>query len=618
MPTAQPRKLPRKLRRPARNAFAIPRGIRSRPRPLTRIESSAQVSATLFLILRRMRVPLITLIMMYTISVFGLTLIPGQDVNGQPYRMGFFDAFYFMSYTATTIGFGEIPHPFTYAQRLWVLVTIYLTVIGWAYALASLFTLVQDKAFRQALRLQRFSRSVARLSEPFLLLAGYGKTGELLARSFDGLNRQMVIIDASESRIEELGMDTYQVDIPALAADARNPHHLAAAGLHHPLCEGVLAMTDDDEVNLAVTMAAALLRPDVAVVARTVSRVVADRMRAFGTPTVVNPFDRFGNHLRIALRAPASYQLLEWLEAGPGAPLPERGQPPVDGRWVVCGYGRFGREVIADLRAEGLLVTVIESSAAPVGTDGTELEGVRVVTGDASEPGILSRAGIEDAVAFIAGTDNDTTNLSLLAAARRLNPALFLAARQNARVNAPLFTAMHVDALLIPAEVVAHEVYAQLSTPLLWRFVQDMPAKGDAWAADVVARLQGHCGSNLQSLWRLQLIEDEAPALLGWLRSGEARIGDLLRDPDDRDRELPAVCLLVIRGDEAMLLPEKDFVVQLGDALLFAGDAAARRSLIITTLLDAAAEYVFYDRHIPSSWVWRQFTRKRALTAAGR
>jgi voltage-gated potassium channel len=240
------------------------------------------------------------------------------------------------------------------------------------------------------------------------------------------------------------------------------------------------------------------------------------------------------------------------------------------------------------------------------------------VTGDASEPGILSRAGIEDAVAFIAGTDNDTTNLSLLAAARRLNPALFLAARQNARVNAPLFTAMHVDALLIPAEVVAHEVYAQLSTPLLWRFVQDMPAKGDAWAADVVARLQGHCGSNLQSLWRLQLIEDEAPALLGWLRSGEARIGDLLRDPDDRDRELPAVCLLVIRGDEAMLLPEKDFVVQLGDALLFAGDAAARRSLIITTLLDAAAEYVFYDRHIPSSWVWRQFTRKRALTAAGR
>ena len=229
------------------------------------VDPSVQVSATVFLILRRMRAPLITLIIIFTVSVFGLTLIPGQDAEGQPYRMGFFDAFYFMSYTATTIGFGEIPHAFTYGQRMWVLVTIYMTVIGWAYALGSLLTVVQDKAFRQALRLQRFGRAVAHLSEPFLLIAGYGRTGELLARSFDGLGRQLVIVDASEARIEALDMDTYQVDIPALAGDARNPHHLAAAGLDHPLCEGVLAMTDDDEVNLAVTMATALLRPELPV-----------------------------------------------------------------------------------------------------------------------------------------------------------------------------------------------------------------------------------------------------------------------------------------------------------------------------------------------------------------
>ena len=60
--------------------------------------------------------------------------------------MGFFDAFYFMSYTATTIGFGELPYPFTDAQRLWVTITIYLTVIGWAYAIGSLLTLLQDRA----------------------------------------------------------------------------------------------------------------------------------------------------------------------------------------------------------------------------------------------------------------------------------------------------------------------------------------------------------------------------------------------------------------------------------------------------------------------------------------
>ena len=109
----------------------------------------------------------------------------------------------------------------------------------------------------------------------------------------------------------------------------------------------MLALTNDDETNLAVTMTAALLRPDLPVISRTVSTPIAERMRAFGTPTVVNPFDRFGEHLRLALNAPASYQLLTWLEAGPGAELPERGQPPTHGRWVMCGYGRFGREVTA-------------------------------------------------------------------------------------------------------------------------------------------------------------------------------------------------------------------------------------------------------------------------------
>ena len=58
--------------------------------------------------------------------------------------MGFFDAFYFMSYTASTIGFGELPHPFTEAQRLWVTISIYLTVIGWAYAIGSLLALFQE------------------------------------------------------------------------------------------------------------------------------------------------------------------------------------------------------------------------------------------------------------------------------------------------------------------------------------------------------------------------------------------------------------------------------------------------------------------------------------------
>jgi len=103
------------------------RPVRSRARRMPHA-SATQASETIFLVLRRMRTPLIVLIVIFAVSVLGLKLIPGQDAQGQPARMGFFDAFYIMSYTASTIGFGEIPHPFTYAQRMWVTVTIFLAV----------------------------------------------------------------------------------------------------------------------------------------------------------------------------------------------------------------------------------------------------------------------------------------------------------------------------------------------------------------------------------------------------------------------------------------------------------------------------------------------------------
>ncbi|SNS35559.1 Trk K+ transport system, NAD-binding component [Geodermatophilus pulveris] len=569
-----------------------------RARLLAAAASANRASETVFLVLRRMRAPLIVLIGIFSVSVVGLTLIPGQDDEGRPYDMGFFDAIYVMSYTATTIGFGELPYPWTYNQRMWVTVSVYLTVIGWAYAIGSLLGLLQDRAFRSALALQRFTRKVARLSEPFVLVAGYGRAGELLGHSMDALGRRVVVLDVDPERIDGLELESYHGDVPGLAADARDPGHLGVAGLDHPCCEAVVALTDDDEANLAVVMTTALLRPDVLVVARATTKVIAERMQVFGSPRVVNPFDLFGDHVQLALRAPASYQLLTWLESGPGAPLPPRGSPPRSGRWVVCGYGRLGRELTADLRAEGIDVTVIDPSPHEDAAD--------VVVAGGFEPGVLEAVGLHDAVGFVAGTDNDITNLSLVETARRANPDLFLAARQNRPSNAPLFAAMELDALLVPTEEVAHEVYAQLSTPLLWRFLRAMPALGDDWAAEVVDRLTELCGHQLQALWKVRLTEREAPALTSWLASGQARLGALLRNPEDRDEPLHAVPLLLLRGEDATLAPDPGHVLAPGDELLLAGWPAARRALETTLLVDAVREYVVTGRRVPSGWLWRR------------
>ncbi|CCH87687.1 Putative K+ transporter with a NAD-binding domain [Modestobacter italicus] len=591
-------------RRPAMGERHLPG---KRPVPAG-VVSGVQASAPIFLVLRRMRAPLITLVLIFAVSVLGLSLITGVDDAGRPYRMSIFDSFYVMSYTATTIGFGELPYPFTAAQRLWVTGTIYLSVIGWAYAISALLTLLQDRAFRAALALQHFSRKVSRLREPFLLIVGYGQTGELLGRSFDELGRRFTVVDLQDARIDALELDTLRADVPGLAGDARNPHDLQVAGLTHPCCEAVLALTDDDEANLAVTMTAALLRPELTVVTRTTSAVVAERMSAFGSPTVINPFDRFGDHLRLALHSPAAYQLMTWLESGPGAELPPRRSAPAPGRWVVAGYGRFGQHFAADLRAEGLEVTVIEPQP---GEDPPPDPLLHLVVGDESDPAVMAASDLPGAVGFVAGTDNDTTNLSLVAAARRVNPDLFVAARQNQPTSAALFAAMDVDALLVPTEVIAHEVYARLSTPLLWRFVRELAGQDDAWAAGLIDQLRGECGDRLGALFKVRLNATEAPSLGPWLAEGSLVLGDLLRSPDDREERLPAVPVLLLRDGQSVLAPADDLVLRADDELLLAGRPISRRALEKTLMVDAVPAYLVTGRRVPSGWLWRRLTGYR-------
>ena len=94
-----------------------------------------------------------------------------------------------------------------------------------------------------------------------------------------------------------------------------------------------------------------------------------------------------------------------------------------------------------------------------------------------------------------------------------------------------------------------------------------------------------------------------------WLDSGQARLGQLLRNPEDREEPLHAIVLLVMRDREAILAPDDDFVLQPGDELLLAGWAAARRALDTILLVPGIIEYLVTGTRVPSSWIWRKLKR---------
>ncbi|MDZ7622703.1 MAG: NAD-binding protein [Candidatus Competibacteraceae bacterium] len=197
------------------------------------------------------------------------------------------------------------------------------------------------------------------MREPFYLVCGYGETGQLICRALDQTGLRAVVIELDDGRVSQLDLHSHTADIPALAADARQPEILKLAGLTHRRCQGVLALTNDDSANLAIAIAARLLAPGLPALCRAETAETATNMASFGTRHIINPFEKFGRYLALALHAPAAYHLLEWLTGLPGTVIKRHRDPP-RGHWLLCGYGRFGKVLVSALEQEDIPVTVID------------------------------------------------------------------------------------------------------------------------------------------------------------------------------------------------------------------------------------------------------------------
>ena len=81
------------MRRSRRTPSAPWRGSPLRRRSV-RVPDPVQPTDALFLALRRLRAPMITVVVVFSVGVTGLTLIPGTDPQGHVWHLSVFDALY--------------------------------------------------------------------------------------------------------------------------------------------------------------------------------------------------------------------------------------------------------------------------------------------------------------------------------------------------------------------------------------------------------------------------------------------------------------------------------------------------------------------------------------------
>ena len=95
--------------------------------------------------------------------------------------------------------------------------------------------------------------------------------------------------------------------------------------------------------------------------------------------------------------------------------------------FIVCGYGRIGSIIAAQLQQQNVPFVVIERDPARLQV--AMMDGLLAVQADASHEDVLKRVGIDNARGLIAAVGTDAENVYTVLSARVLRPDLFIVGR---------------------------------------------------------------------------------------------------------------------------------------------------------------------------------------------
>lgn len=119
--------------------------------------------------------------------------------------------------------------------------------------------------------------------------------------------------------------------------------------------------------------------------------------------------------------------------------------------YIVCGYGRVGKQVAQEMAYEEVDFVVIDKN--PKVLKEANDKGFNTIEGDPIKESVLDKAGITDAKSLISALGEDTDNLFLTLTARSLSPNIFIVARASAKENVSKIKKAGADKVSMPYQI---------------------------------------------------------------------------------------------------------------------------------------------------------------------
>jgi voltage-gated potassium channel len=138
----------------------------------------------------------------------------------------------------------------------------------------------------------------------------------------------------------------------------------------------------------------------------------------------------------------------------------------MSGHVIICGWGRVGRVIAREMTAVGKEHVVVDVDPARI-----ESASAPTVLGDATEDGVLERAGVRRASALVAALANDAGNLFVTLSARSFGPQLFIVSRVRIEENEEKLRRAGADRIINPQSIGGARAAAFLLQPHVTEFL---------------------------------------------------------------------------------------------------------------------------------------------------
>lgn len=214
------------------------------------------------------------------------------------------DALYQTILTISTVGYREVGPAQVVDTMGYRLATMTLVVSGVGTALYTLGvmleSIVEGRLTDQIWR-RRMDRGIAAMSD-HVIVCGWGRVGQTIARSIAGSGSDVVVIDIDPDRFADM-------DLPFIEGDATDDAVLRAASIG--TARALVAALDSDAANLFVTLSGRSLRNDLFIVARARIESAEAKLLQAGADRVVNPQHIGGQRIAAMILQPSVTDFLD-------------------------------------------------------------------------------------------------------------------------------------------------------------------------------------------------------------------------------------------------------------------------------------------------------------------